>query len=210
MSHILHLDASPRGERSHSRQLSGEFVAAWQAVHPNDTVTYRDIGHEPVPPVSEAWIAAVYSAPEDHTPEQQKAIAVSDLLVKELLDADIYVFGVPMYNFNVPAPFKAYIDQIVRPGQTVLFDPVAGAKGTLTSKKIVVLTARGLGGYGPGEAAEAINFQDPYLRAIFGYIGVTNVTFIHGNNSMSGELWASSLAEARATIKDTVARLSAE
>ena len=51
MSHILHLDASPRGERSHSRQLSGEFIAAWQAVHPNDTVTYRDLGHEPVPPV---------------------------------------------------------------------------------------------------------------------------------------------------------------
>ena len=115
-----------------------------------------------------------------------------------------------MYNFNVPAPFKAYIDQIVRPGHTVLFDPVAGPKGTLTGKKMVVLTARGLSGYGPGEAAEAINFQDPYLRAIFGYIGVTDVTFIHGNNSMSGELWASSLAEARAAIQDTVARLSAE
>ncbi len=210
MSHILHLDASPRGERSHSRQLSREFIESWKAAHPQDTVTYRDLGHHPVPPVSEAWIGAVYSSPADHSPEQQEAIAISDTLVDELLAADIYVFGVPMYNFTVPGSFKSYIDQIVRPGKTVLFSPDAPPQGTLTTKKAVVLTARGQAGYAPGEAWEGINFQDPYLRAIFGYIGITDVTFIHGNNTMNGELWADSEASARAAMQETVARLSAE
>ncbi len=207
MPHLLHLDASPRGQRSHSRQLSAEFVAAWKAAHPGNTVTYRDLGHEPVPPVSEAWIGAVYATPDQYTPEQRTAIAVSDTLVAELQAADLYVFGVPMYNFDGPAPFKAYIDQIVRPGHTVLFEPT-GPKGNLQGKKMVVLTARGFAGYGPGEAAEAINFQDPYLRAIFGYIGVRDITFIHGNNTGDGELWGEALAAARTEIRDTVARLA--
>lgn len=207
MSHVLHLDASPRGERSHSRKLSGEFVAAWKDAYPGDTITYRDLGREPVPPVSEAWIAAVYSAPDTHTPDQQAAISVSDTLVRELQAADVYVFGVPMYNFSVPGSFKSYVDQIVRPGQTVAFTET-GPKGLLTDKKMVVLTARGLGGYGPGGAMESINFQDPYLRAIFGYIGVTDITFIHGNNTMGGDLQDASLSEARAQIQGAVARLS--
>ncbi|MBC7927630.1 MAG: NAD(P)H-dependent oxidoreductase [Bryobacteraceae bacterium] len=208
MHHLLHIDASPRGERSHSRQLSREFVTAWKTRNPNDVVTYRDLGREPVPPVSESWIGAVYSSPEQHNPAQREAIAISDALVSELHMADIYVFGVPMYNFNVPAPFKAYIDQIVRPGHTVVFDPAAGPRGLLSGKKMFVLTARGLSGYGPGEAAESINFQDPYLRAIFGYIGVTDITFIHGNDTLNSERWESSFAKARTAIHDTVLRSS--
>ena len=70
MTHLLHLDASPRSERSVSRTLTKEFITRWQAAHPGDTVTYRDIGHYPVPLVTEAWIAAAYSSPEQHTPEQ--------------------------------------------------------------------------------------------------------------------------------------------
>ncbi len=204
MAHILHIDASPRGERSHSRQLSREFVDAWKTSHPQDTVIYRDLGHNPVPPVTEAWIGAVYTPADQYTPELQEAIALSNVLVDELVQADTYVFGVPMYNFSVPAPFKAYIDQVVRPGRTVQFDPKEGPKGLLQGKKMFVLTARGLAGYGPGEAAEAVNFQDPYLRAIFKYIGVSDVTFIHGNNALNGELWNASLEAARKEIQEAI------
>jgi len=206
LAHVLHLDASPRGDRSRSRQASAEFLAAWREANPQDTVTYRDLGHAPVPPVDEDWIAAVYSAPSDHSPAQRDAIAVSDELVEELLVADVYVFGVPMYNFNVPAPFKAYIDQVVRPGRTVLFAADAPPKGALVGKRLIVLTARGLAGYGPGEAAEAVNFQDPYVRAIFGFIGVTDVTFIHSDNTMAGEPDAASAAATHAAIRDAVTR----
>jgi FMN-dependent NADH-azoreductase len=123
MAHLLHIDASPRGERSHSRRMTREFVDQWKQAHPNDTVTYRDLGHNPVPYVDEPWIAAAFSPPEQHTPELREAIRLSDQLVDEFLAADIYVMGVPMYNFSVPGVFKSYIDQIVRFGQTVAYEP---------------------------------------------------------------------------------------
>jgi FMN-dependent NADH-azoreductase len=74
MTHILHLDASPRGDRSVSRILSHEFIADWKAAYPDDTIVYRDLGHHPVPFVTEDWIAAAHSAPEQHTPAQAQAI----------------------------------------------------------------------------------------------------------------------------------------
>lgn len=88
MSHILHLDSSPRAERSVSRMLSHEFVTAWQESHPSDTLTYRDLGHSSIPHVTESWIAAAYSLSVAHTPELQAAIRFSDELIDELLAAD--------------------------------------------------------------------------------------------------------------------------
>ncbi len=81
MTHILHLDASPRGDRSISRTLSQEFIADWKTAHPHDTITYRDLGHAPVPFVSEDWVAAAYSTPEQHTSTQAKAIQLSNELI---------------------------------------------------------------------------------------------------------------------------------
>lgn len=109
MANLLHLDASPRNQRSHSRRLSGEFVEAWKQFYPNDKVTYRDVGQNPVPHVDEAWIAAAYTPPEQLTPELREAIRISDYLVDEFLAADIYVIGVPMYNLSSNALLRATI-----------------------------------------------------------------------------------------------------
>ncbi len=138
MTHILHLDSSARGSGSHSRTISGELVAALKAASPDVTVTYRDLGHEAVPYVSEAFIYAMYTPAEQRTAEQNAEIVLSDQLVAELAAADVYVLGVPMYNFTVPGVFKSYIDQVVRPGVT--FDP-ATYQGLLLNKKMVVVTA---------------------------------------------------------------------
>lgn len=123
MAHLLQLDTSPRGERSHSRHMTKAFADQWLQAHPANTVTYRDLGRNPVPHVDEGWIAAAY-APSDHgNPQLEDAIRISDRLIDELLAADVYVLGVPMYNFSIPSTLKAYIDQIVRPGRTVAFVP---------------------------------------------------------------------------------------
>jgi FMN-dependent NADH-azoreductase len=96
MTHILHIDTSPRGvypeggtasHRSISRALAKQFISDWQAAHPNDIVTYRDIGHHPVPFVTEAWIAGAYTPPEQHSPESVAAMQISDELVDEFLAA---------------------------------------------------------------------------------------------------------------------------
>ncbi len=206
MTHILHLDASARGAASHSRTVSGELVTALQAADPSLTVTYHDLSFEAIPYVSEAFIAAMYTPAEARTDEQNETLAFSDTLIAELFAADLYVFGVPMYNFSVPGVFKSYIDLVVRANAT--FDP-ATYSGLLLNKKAVVVTARGGGGYGPGEAREAYNMQDPVIKNAFGLIGVTDMEFIHINNTARGEdVVNGALAEARAKIAAVVPTLT--
>ncbi len=205
MAHILHIDSSPRGERSQSRSLTHRFITDWKNAHPQDTVTYRDLGHHPVPHVDEPWIAAAFSAPETHSPELQKAISVSDTLVDELLAADRYVFGIPMYNFNVPSTFKAYIDQIVRAGRTFAMND-QGYQGLVSGKKMLVITSSG-GSYRLGTPTAGYNFQEPFLKAIFGLIGITDITFINADNLDSGgdEGRKQSLTEASNAISQAIA-----
>ena len=202
MAHILHIDSSPRGDRSHSRKLSHEFITAWKTAHPEDTLSYRDIGHNPVPHVDEPWIAAAYSPPEAHTPELSQALKISDELVDEFIAADRYVFGVPMYNFSVPSTFKAYIDQIVRVNRTFAVNE-QGYQGLVKGKKMLVITASG-GTYREGTPAAGYNFQEPFLRAIFGLVGVTDITFIHADNLSSDDVAEQSISEARAALESAV------
>jgi len=198
MTHILHLDSSSRGAGSHSRTVSGELVAAMKAASPAVTVTYRDLGHQDIPYVSEEFIGAMYTPKANHTAEQKATLALSDELIAELFAADTYVIGIPMYNFSVPGVFKSYIDQVARIGETWSRDPFGGL---LKNKKAIVVTARGGGGYGPGEAREAYNVQDPTVKNILGFMGVTDVEFIHVNNTAGGDdVVNGALAEARAKI----------
>ena len=70
----------------------------------------------------EAWIAGVFTSPDQYSPESAETMRISNELVDEFLQADRYLFSIPMYNFSIPANFKAYIDQIVRVGRTFAVD----------------------------------------------------------------------------------------
>ncbi|BAY76458.1 NAD(P)H dehydrogenase (quinone) [Nostoc linckia NIES-25] len=206
MPNILHIDSSPRSDRSHSRELSKEFITAWKTAHPEDAIAYRDLGRHPVPHVDEPWIAAAFSPPETHTPELAEAIRISDELIDEFLAADRYVFGVPMYNLNIPSTFKAYIDQIVRVNRTFTVDAQGGYKGLVEGKKAVIITARG-GDFSATSPFAAYDFQEPYLSAIFGFIGLTDIQFINANSLNEGDATRTqSLAEARTKIQDLIAQ----
>jgi FMN-dependent NADH-azoreductase len=218
MAHLLHLDSSPRSYsgspgpyQSVTRMLTQEFVTNWKAANPVGTVTYRDLGHYPVPPVNEQWIAGAYTPSDQRTPELVDALKLSDELIDEFLQADICVFGVPMYNFNVPSTFKAYIDQITRIGRTFSVDS-NGFQGLAAGRKIIVVTARG-GNFRPGTPFAAYDYQQPYLQTIFGFMGITDIQFIHAdrlNPMVSDEATRSqSIAEAQTAIKE-VAALSCE
>jgi FMN-dependent NADH-azoreductase len=209
MAHLLHIDSSPRGERSHSRRITREFIEQWKQAHPGDTVTYRDIGRNPIPHVDEPWIAAAFSLPEQHTPELREAIRLSDRLVDEFLAADIYVMGIPMYNFSIPSGFKAYIDQIVRVGRTVAFEPNDAAnvfEPLVLGKKMFIIEARGDSGFQPGGQYEKMNYHDPYLVTVFEFMGITDITFVHvENDEYGGQKLAESIANARTKITELVA-----
>ena len=210
MAHLLHLDASPRGERSHSRRMAQEFVKAWKEAHPSDTLTYRDIGRNPVPHVTEDWIAAAFTPLENRTAAHQNALRISDELVDEFLAADIYVMGVPMYNWTVSSGFKAYIDNIVRINRTWAYipdeNPEFPYKPLVHGKKMFVLSARGDGGFAPGGRNYQRDFLNPYLKEIFAMLGVTDITFVNvENDEYGGKRLADSIAFARIQIAELIA-----
>lgn len=200
---ILHLDSSPRAA-SHSRALSAEAVAQLRARFPEAQVVYHDLGRENMPFVSENWIGGAYIAPEARTPEQAEALRLSDELTAQFLAADVIVAGVPMYNFSIPAVFKAWLDQISRYGLTFSYD-ASGAIGLASDRPVLFVTARGGGGYGPGEAREAANFEDPYLKSLFAFLGIHTTSFAHINNTANDEIRPASLEEARGEIGKFVA-----
>ncbi|BAZ15759.1 NAD(P)H dehydrogenase (quinone) [Calothrix sp. NIES-4071] len=201
MKHILHIDTSPRSARSISRSLTEEFIRIWKQVHPGDAITYRDLGHYIVPPIDEAWIAAAFSRTETLPQELEAALKISDELIDEFLAADLYILGVPMYNYSIPANFKAYIDQIVRVRRTFIIGQ-DGYEGLVKGKKMLIVTTRG-GKYSNG----TLDFQEPYLKAIFELIGITDITFIHAENlSMGIQEGQQSIAAAHAAIHQFVAK----
>lgn len=212
MTTLLHIDASARVTRSHTRRLSRRFVEGWLARRPGDEVIPRDVGVSPPPAVTEAWIAAAFTRQERRTREMNATLAQSDALVDELERADVIVAGVPMYNFGVPASMKAYIDSIVRVGRTFGFDRARVGEPywpMLSGKRLVILSARGDHGYNEGQRLAAMNHVEPHLRTAFGYIGVTDVTSIavEYDEFADGRV-ERSLREAEEAVDRLVARMT--
>lgn len=209
MTQILHLDVSPRSTRSHSRTLSKAFIDIWLRTHSGDHVVYRDIGQSPPPFVDQAWIAAAFTPPDARSQAMHEALQYSDVLVNELQAADVLVVGLPMYNFGVPAAFKAYIDQIVRIRRTFDFDPedqIHPYKPRLHNKQMFIIVATGDSGYENAGRLAHLNHLDPHLRTVFGFIGITNISFVHvGNDEFGGEKQAHSLLTAHARIAELAA-----
>jgi len=180
---LLRIDSSAR-KNSISRQLTATFADAWQKQHPDGEIIERDLSATALPHITDEWVKAIHSDPASLTTEQKLLLATSDALIAELRQADVIVICAPMYNFAIPAPLKAWIDQVVRVGQTVLFHE-SGPKGLLVDKKVYVVTSRG-GAFRPGTPTERFDYQEPYLRHILAFIGLADVTFIHAENQKPG------------------------
>ncbi len=198
MANVLYINSSVRSSGSLSRQLSAEFVAKWKANHPADTIVERDLAAKPVPHLNEEMIGAFFTAPDQHNAVQAQTIKTSDELVAELEAADVIVIGAPMYNFSVPSTLKAYIDHVARAGRTFKYTET-GPVGLLGGKKVYVFTASG-GVYSEGPAA-AYDFLATYLRAVLGFLGLTDVNFIRAEGVALGEqAVADTLAKGRQSI----------
>jgi FMN-dependent NADH-azoreductase len=183
MPKLLHIDSSPLYGRSVSRELTSAFVTQWKSSHPNGTVIDRDLNATPIPPINAEWIAAVYAPEDAHTAEQKELLSLSDSLLAELEQADEYVIGVPMHNFSVPSVLKLWIDQITRVGKT--FSYADGApKGLIIGKKATFILATG-GIYDAQTQMASFNFVEPYLRSLFGFLGLTDTTFLTAGGTMA-------------------------
>jgi FMN-dependent NADH-azoreductase len=189
---VLVVNSSGRAEASVSRLLVAELLAKLTAAHPSAYVVHRDVA-QGLPFVNDLMIGAFFTPGPARTPDQQASLAVSDELVAEIQGADVVVFGAPIYNFGLPAALKAYFDLICRSGLTFAFT-ASGPEGLLVGKKAYVVVASG-----GTEVGSAYDFATPHLRAILGFIGITDVTFFQADQlQVRGE---APIAQARTAIR---------
>lgn len=175
MATLLHMDVSARVERSLTRSLSYKFIKEWQNHRPQDQVITRDLGKNSPPAITENWIRAVFTSPNDLTTIQQDEISLSDKLITEVEQADIIVMGTPMYNYGMPTSLKAWFDQVIRVNKTFSFDLARGdypLEPILGGKMLVLLTSSGEFGFAPGGIREGMNHLVPHIKTCSTYLGV--------------------------------------
>lgn len=197
MSTVLVLNSSAGGADSVSRLLVADAVAALTAADPAATIISRDLAADPVPHLSPEAVVGVRTG-DTSTPERATAVALSDALIAELKAADVVVIGSPMYNFGITSTLKSWFDYVLRAGVTFRYTE-KGPEGLVGTKKAIVVESRG-GVYseGPFKVADS---QEPHLRTMLGFIGITDVTFVHAERIGFGpEARAKSIADARTLI----------
>ena len=184
---LLHIDASALGAYSVSRGLTAAITAEFVQNHPGVEVTYRDL----------------HAAPLGHwalpAGENDPAAAEGAAVLEEFLAADVIVIGSPMYNFGITSSLKAWIDRIAVAGKTFQYT-ANGPQGLAGGKRVIIASSRG-GVYTPGAPAQGMDFQEPYLRTLFGFLGVTDIEFVRAEGvAMSDDHKAQAVGGAIASI----------
>ena len=197
---ILQINASARRVGANSTQLANTVVARLQAERPGTPRTLRDLAVAPHPMLDEAALGALFTPAGQRTPEQAARVALDDALIAELQAHDTLVLGVPMYNFGVPVQLKAWIDAIARAGTTFRYT-ASGPEGLLTGKTVYVALARG------GLYRDTPNdSQVPYLKAVLGFLGLTDVRFIYAEGlAMGPDAAAKGFAQAEVDLNEALA-----
>lgn len=175
MTNILFVTSSPRGEASHSTRVAEKAIEQLLASDPGATLVRRDLAREPLPHVGEAFLGAVFTPDEARSEEQQALVAHSDALIDELFAADVIVIASAMINFTVPSTLKSWLDHVARSGKTFRYGE-NGPVGLVTGKRVVLVEAKG-GIYSQGPM-KAHDYQQPYLRFILGFLGLTDIEVI--------------------------------
>jgi len=193
MKTLLQIKSSLFSDGGQSSRLVDRFVAVWKAAHPDGQIIFRDIAADPVPHLDAARFGAFLA--KERTTEQQAVIEYSDRLIDELQRADVVVLGLPMYNLGVPSMLKAYLDHVARAGVTFRYT-TNGPVGLLKGKKAFVFAARG-GMY----QKTPFDTQTPYVRNLLGFLGITDVKFVHAEGlAISEERKRDALTQAEDAI----------
>lgn len=201
MTTLLRIDTSARTEGSHSRALGDDFQSLWSAQNPSGSVLRRDLAQNPIEQIKQTTIAGFYSPAEQMTSELREATKLSDQLIAELQSADELLITVPIYNFGVPAALKAWIDQVVRIGQTFSYDGT-NFDGLVRANRATVITAYGAAGYLNSGPLSGADYVQPYLTFLLGFLGISDARFV-GLEATTGdsETIAHGIADAQKAIR---------
>ncbi|MEI6559750.1 MAG: NAD(P)H-dependent oxidoreductase [Rhodospirillaceae bacterium] len=202
---LLHVDSSPQGTASVTRQLTAAMVKAWAETRPGLDVIRRDLAGQPPDHLTAELLQVVkFRSLESLSPRQQAELTLTDALVDEFLAADLVVIGAPMYNFSVPTQLKAWLDRIAQAGRTFRYSE-KGPVGLAGGRKVIIASARG-GRYAGTPMESALDHQEAYLRAVLGFLGVTDIAIVRAEGvSMGPEARAQALEAAQREIERLVA-----
>lgn len=202
---VLHIDSSILGDASASRILTAAIVDELRLDNPSATVVRRDLAVEAIPHLDGAIAAGFRAAGADDFDDATRAEhARSEALVNELLTSDVIVVGAPMYNFSVPSQLKAWIDRVAQAGRTFKYTE-KGPVGLAGGKKVIIASTRG--GIHSNSPAGAVDFQEAYLKAVFGFLGITDVQFVRAEGlAMGPDARTQAMAAAHATMRDVVSQ----
>src|SRR5271156_2860415 len=175
MKSILLIQSSPSGTPSYSNLIAYQLIEDLKAAYPAAKVVIRDVSKESLPHVKEHFVSGRGLPLEKRSQAEVLALETSDKLIDELMSADLIVIAAPMHNFGVPSSLKAWVDHVVRPGFTFSYSE-KGVEGLVKNKKAILVLASG-GVYSSGPM-KALDFQEPYLRGVLGFIGISNIDVI--------------------------------
>jgi FMN-dependent NADH-azoreductase len=181
MTKALIINSAATGEASVSARLTSEFASRLKQRDPAAVITTRDVGAEPLPHLTAATVGAIRGAA--NTEAERDTLALSDALIAELKGADLIVIGAPMYNFGIPSTLKAWFDHVLRAGVTFRYT-AEGPEGLVKGKRAIVIESRaGFYSEGPGVANDS---QEPHLRTMLAFMGITDVTFVRAEKLAFG------------------------
>lgn len=187
MSRLLYIQASPRGQRSHSVAVTDAFIEAYEQKHPDDEIVILNVFDAPIPNFDGLAVQAKYTIlhGKPHSQAEQEAWKDVEQMIEQFTSADKYVLAVPMWNFSIPYRLKQYIDLLVQPGYTFSYSEDTGYQGLVSGKPILVVFARG-GEYPPSSEAEAFDLQTKYIELIFGFIGFKDIRSVVVEPTLQG------------------------
>jgi FMN-dependent NADH-azoreductase len=202
---LLHIDSSPLAGNSVSRQLTERLVAQWRAAHPGTVVEYLDVAAN-APTHLNGDSLGFRSGPTAGglSDVQRRENEISERLVSQFLAADVIVVGAPMYNFSVPTQLKAWIDRIAQAGRTFTYTE-KGPQGLAGGKTVIIASSRG-GVYSSNPAMAGLDYQESYLKTLFGFLGITDIQIVRAEGVAMGEAAKTqALGAADVAIKTLVA-----
>ncbi|MDR3518050.1 MAG: FMN-dependent NADH-azoreductase [Azospirillaceae bacterium] len=203
MVQVLSIQSSPNLAGSISREISKTFVENFVAHHPGTTVVTRDLVTNPVPHLGVDLLGGLFSPPDQLTPAQRDALALSDALIAEIEAADVIVIGVPMHNFGIPSTLKAWVDHITRANKTFRYTE-AGPVGLLSNKKVYLFGASG-GVYSEGPY-QAYDHAITFVQGVLGFLGLTDVSVVRAEGLALGpDVATKATAGARAAAEKLAA-----